>query len=220
MQLATFGTWGSTFVARNCKLPASWAGATVEPASTNGLQVYDMANCDSAATNYRRIWPCIRGATYTETTLVRTGGANDGVTPLSWRVVSNTGAQYPSLPCESPDVVRWNDAVGGSITATLEILHDSATNLTDKEVWVEVSYLADSGSPKGAFVNDSQPNVLGTAADQTASSETWTTTGMSNPNKQKLSVTFTPQMKGFIRAKVFLAKASKTIYVDPVLTVT
>ena len=43
---------------------------------------------------------------------------------------------------------------------------------------------------------------------------------MSNPNTQKLSVTITPQEAGYMQAKVYLAKASKTVYVDPKLTVT
>jgi hypothetical protein len=34
-----------------------------------------------------------------------------------------------------------------------------------------------------------------------------------------LSVTFTPQMKGFFIARVVVAKPSYTVYVDPVLTV-
>lgn len=33
--------------------------------------------------------------------------------------------------------------------------------------------------------------------------------------KQSLAVTFTPQEKGIIRAKVCLAKASTTMYFDP-----
>ena len=41
---------------------------------------------------------------------------------------------------------------------------------------------------------------------------------MSNPNKQKLSVTFTPQQIGTIKCRVCLAKTSKTVYVDPIAT--
>ena len=41
---------------------------------------------------------------------------------------------------------------------------------------------------------------------------------MSNPNKQKISVSFTPQMKGAVHVKVCLAKASTTVYVDPYIT--
>jgi hypothetical protein len=60
---------------------------------------------------------------------------------------------------------------------------------------------------------------LTTPAAQTASTATWTTTGLTTPNTQKLEVTFTPQKKGLVQARVVLAKASKTIYVDSKLTV-
>lgn len=151
-----------------------------------------------------------------ETTLVRTGGASDGTTALSWKVVSDTTATF-NRPFITQEIVQWNETTGSSVTATVEILHDSATNLTDAEVWVEVMYLGTSGVPLGEWISDRKADVLASAADQTTSGATWTTTGMSNPNKQKLSVTFTPQEKGFVHARVCIAKASKTLYVCPKL---
>ena len=151
--------------------------------------------------------------------LVRTGGASDGVTPISGKLASNGDAEYPLVVVETTDISIWNDSVGSSKTVTVEILHDSATNLTDGEIWLEVEYLGTSGFPLSSFVSDAKSDVLATAADQTTSSETWTTTGMTNPNKQKLSVTFTPQEAGYFQAKVYLAKASKTVYICPKLTV-
>jgi hypothetical protein len=41
---------------------------------------------------------------------------------------------------------------------------------------------------------------------------------MSNPNEFKCSVTVTPGKAGPITARVYLAKASTTIYVDPIIT--
>jgi hypothetical protein len=68
-------------------------------------------------------------------------------------------------------------------------------------------------------IDDAMADVLATAASQASSSATWTTTGMSNANKQQLSVTFTPQEKGLIIARVCVAKSSYTLYVDPELQV-
>ncbi len=64
-------------------------------------------------------------------------------------------------------------------------------------------------------MSDRRATPLTTPADQTAGSATWTTTGLTNPNKQRLVVTFTPQKKGWMIGRVYLAKGSKTIYVDP-----
>jgi hypothetical protein len=205
-------------VVRNSKLPASWAGLLVS--GVNGVgQRYEMHNCDSADTNYRLWVEDYAGSIKSETTLVRTGGASDGVTGYSFKMTTTANANALVAPLVSPEIAVWNDAVGSSKTVTVEILHDSATNLTDGEIWLEVQYLGTSGFPLSSFVSDAKADVLATAADQTTSSETWTTTGMTNPNKQKLSVTFTPQEAGYFQVKVYLAKASKTVYVCPKLTV-
>jgi hypothetical protein len=134
-------------------------------------------------------------------------------------MVTNANAEFPMLTLDMPELHQWNDTTGSAITATVEILHDSATALTDKEVWLEVMYLGTSGYPLGSFATDTV-DVLATAANQASSSATWTTTGMANPNKQALSVTFTPQEKGYIVATVRLAKASKTVYVCPKIDIT
>lgn len=219
LKLVRTSTYGAAtrFVIRNCKLPASFANFIDTAFTAPGRA--EMYNCDSGATNYK-IWiEDYLGKINAETTLVRTSGASDGTTGLSWKMVSNANASYPLMPLASPEIAAWNDTTGSSVTATVEVLRDSATNLTDAEIWLEVEYLGSSGSPVGTHISDAKSDVLATAADQTASSVTWTTTGMTNPNKQKLSVTFTPQLKGFVLARVMLAKASTTVYVDPMLTI-
>lgn len=148
-----------------------------------------------------------------------TGGASDGDTPISFKMVSNANAEYPHLTLDSQVIAVRNTATGTSKTGTVEILHDSATALKDDEIWLEAVYLGTSGVPLGSTVSDAKADVLATAANQTSSSETWTTTGMANPNKQKLSVTFTPQEKGNVAFVVRLAKASYTVYYCPKVTV-
>jgi hypothetical protein len=212
------------YVIRNCKLPASWSGNLMNTATFGGLvpgAEISMYNCAAGAVNYAMWLERYAGTIKHEATLVRTGGASDGVTPLSWKMVSNANAGYPTSILYSPDIFPpYNSTTGSSKTLTVEILRDSATNLKDNEVWLEVSYLGSSGQPLGTLITDATADLVTTAADQTTSSVTWTTTGMSNPNKQSLSVTFTPQMAGFFICRVALAKASTTIYVDPKVTVT
>lgn len=209
---------GARITFRNCKLPTSWSGSVCSGTVPSDARV-SMYNCDAGDTNYRLGISDWLGTIASETTLVRTGGASNGVTTLSWKMVSNTLPVYPMWCLYSDEIVKWNETVGSSVTATVEILHDSATNLTDAEVWLEVLYLGTDGVPLGGWITDAKADILASAADQTDSSETWTTTGMSNPNTQKLSVSFTPREKGYIHARVALAKASATVYVDPLLTV-
>lgn len=202
----------------NCKLPQNWSGSLAN--SYHNAARVEMTNTDASGTNYRQQFGTYGGNGYSETTFVRSGGATDGVTPLSWKLTTNAfGTGYPGVGFSTPEIVRRNDVVGVPVTATIEILHDSATNLKDDEVWLEVMYLSSAGAPLGAFISDARV-PMASAADQTASSATWTTTGMSNANKQKLSVTLTPNMAGHVHATVKMAKLSKTIYVCPRLDLT
>lgn len=203
----------------NSKLPASWTGSLI----TGTLRSHDriaMYNCDSTDTNYRLWIEDYSGSIQSETTIVRTGGATDGTTPISWKMTTSANANEYVAPLISDPISVWNETTGSAKTITVEIVHDSVTALEDDEVWIEVTYLGTSGFPLGSVITDHRADILTTPAAQTSSSDTWTTTGLTNPNKQKLSASITPQEKGFITARVFIGKASYTIYVDPEITVT
>lgn len=203
----------------DCRMPASWTGGLITGTPTANFRA-ELINCDSADTNYRLWIEDYAGSIVDETTLVMTGGATDGTTPISWKMSTTANANEFTALLVSPEMVIWNETVGSSKTVTIEILHDSVTNLTDAEVWLQLIALNTSGAPLGSVVSDHRATPLTAAADQTASSAAWTTTGMTNPNKQKLSVTFTPQEKGLFVARVVLAKPSKIIFVnkEPVVT--
>jgi hypothetical protein len=211
---------GMRLTLRNIKLPSSWTGKISGTSVTNsGPNIVQLMSCDSAGTNYVLHRETQWGDVYSEITIVRTGGATDGITPLSWKAVSVAGTIFPVGALQTGEFVIWNDATGSARTVTVEFLHDSVTGLKDNEIWLEVEYYGASGNPQGTLAT-SAPDALASGSTLASSSATWTTTGISNPNKQKLSVTFTPQLKGFFIASVKLAKASYTVYVDPKMTVT
>jgi len=206
-------TGSITFV--NCKMHASWSGGLVAGAPTMPGMRIAMYNCDGGATNYRLWIETFAGTIKSEPIIVKTGGASDGTTALSWRMVSTTNANEFVAPLITDDMAIWIDTTGSSKTITVDVLHDSTANLTNADIWLEVEYLGSSATPLATPTSDKRATILTTTADQTASTATWTTTGLTNPNKQKLEVTFTPQMKGFVYARVCLAKPSYTVYVDP-----
>jgi hypothetical protein len=200
----------------NCKLGSSVtvATGTFSNAGGNGSVEIRLVNCDSADTNYRYHKQNYHGTITQESTIVRTGGASDGTTPISRKMVSTANTKIYS-PLVMDDIVFWNETTGSSQTATIEVVTDNVT-LTDAECWLEVEYLGTSGFPISSLVNDRvTDDVFGTPANQTTSSETWTTTGLTTPVKQKLAVAFTAQEKGYVRIRVMLAKASTTVYVCP-----
>jgi hypothetical protein len=208
---------GSQIIFRNCKLPASWTGL-LSSASAAGA-VAEMHNCDAGDTNYRYQRSTQWGDIYSETSIVLSGGATDGATPISWKLVSASTAKLPHLTLDTGEIVVWNEATGSPITASLDFIHDSATALKNDEVWMDVEYLGTSGYPLAVHADSNKSDVLAANANVASSTATWLNTGgMTNPNKQKLSVTFTPVKKGFLLLRVRLAKASKTIYVNPRVT--
>jgi len=223
---------GSNFLHfRNCKFPASWTGS-VNAGTPGPGSIFEFHNSDSTSTNYRYERKTIFGAITSEVTKVRNGGASNGTTAYSWKMVSNANPEWNHQTLNTAEIVRWNEVTGSPITVAVDILHDGAqggspsVNLTDRDIWLEVQYLGTAGYPLGVFATDAassgSPNesdYLAAAKDQDSSVASWTTTGMSNPVTQKLSVTITPQEKGYIHGIVKMTKASYTVYVDPMLQV-
>lgn len=195
----------------NCKLPGGVNVVTGTNPGQGGPEVI-LVNCDSADTNYRYRKHNYLGDEYHETTVVRTGGASDGTTSFARKITTSANAKF-ICPFESEWLHVWCDTLA-STTLTVEVVTDNVT-LTDGEAWIEVSYQGTSGFPLGVHATDAKADILASAANQTTSSETWTTTGLTTPVKQKLSVTFTPQEKGWALVRVCLAKASTTMYYCP-----
>lgn len=212
----------------NCKLGAV---ITIKNGSwkSPGPEIW-LHNCDSADTNYRFAMSCYAGDAVTETIVVKTGGSSDGATPYSFKMSTSANAEYLTIPLVLDIPPVWNSAVGSAKTATIEIVHDTnvaagqgagtAYAFQDDEIHLEIQYLGTSGFPKSTFGSDAPATVITAAADQDSSSVAWTTTGLTTPVKQKLSVTFTPQEAGFIQARIHFEKASKIVYVDGDLVIT
>lgn len=199
----------------NCRLGA---GAAIMAAATipRGCRA-EVVVSDSGATSYRNEIYDYAGTLTTETTIVRSGGASDGVTPFSHKIVSTANAKQLT-PFEAFQGAIWNSATGSSKTLSIEIVNDGTT-LKDTDIWVEAQYLGSAGQPVASTVS-SGADVLSAGNNLSTSAVTWTTTGLASPIKQTLSVTFTPQMAGFVRFVVKVGAASKTIYIDPKATLT
>ena len=204
----------------NCRLPNSWTGGLVSGTISNQGFRISMYNCWYSDINYSLWIESYSGTIRDNSTVVKTGGSSDGTTSLSWKMTTNANANEFAAPLVSDDMAIWLDTTGTSKTITVDIIHDSVTALKDNEVWLEVDFLGSSATPLCSCLSDKRATVLTATQDQTASTATWTTTGLTDPNKQKLEVTFTNQMKGFVYARVYLAKPSYTIYVDYEPTVT
>jgi hypothetical protein len=197
-----------------CRLGAS---TPVAAALSAGNWEVDLINCDTGTRYYRNEHWNGLGHSLTETTIVRNGGAYNGATPVSWRIITTAfndwGTPFVCLP-----IGAYNNIVGSMVTATIEIVNDGVT-LTNADIWVEASYYGSASTTLRSFVNNGLITGLSTPVAHAASANAaWVTTGLTTPIKQKLVVTFTPQAIGFVNYRVYLGRINATIFVDPKVT--
>lgn len=205
----------------DCKIGAS---QVIAPTLTDITTIIELINTANTALSggYRQQRRVYGGSLVEETTVLRTGGASDGTTAFSWKMVSSTGiGRLKSL--DSFDGAIWNDVVGSPKTIALHLVTDNV-QLTNADFSFEVDYLGVSGSPQKSSTTNrlsiaGQATGVG-AANLASDTATWMTTGLTTPLKQKVELTFTPQVAGLIRWRVKLAKASTTVYVCPKVDIT
>lgn len=205
-------TLSQTMQCVNCKINSL---ATFSNTPIGGA-INDLIITDTGSNNSRVERYTYGGPLTTETTIVRSGGASDGTTPVSWKIAGNANNKR-LVAIETFQIVQWNALVGASHTVTVEVVNDGTT-LTNADIWMEVEYLGTSGFPISSLASTGLANPLATPANLPSSSASWAA-GLATPIAQYLQVTITPQMAGLIRVIVRMAKASKTVYVDPLITV-
>jgi hypothetical protein len=203
-------TIGWQVLLKDCKLAS---GVTVSGVPNGPHIRCDVVRCDSGATNTRNESYQYGGNITTETTIVRTGGATDGTTPWSWKVVTNANAKW-QMPVDLPALEIWNDTSGSAKTITLEAI--SSAVLNNDDIWFDCVYPGSSSTPLGSVATTTKANILATGAANTTSSAAWG--GSTSPFK--MAVTITPQAKGPIKIYPRVGKASTTVYIDPFVTVT
>jgi hypothetical protein len=116
-----------------------------------------------------------------------------------------------------------------SETLTVEFVRDdnvaagqgagASNNFRDDEWWLQAHLLATTDSPK-ATITTGRPTVIGTPTAHASSSVAWTTTGLTTPVKQKMTLSVTNNEKCTLIVTICGAKASKTIYACPKVDVT
>jgi len=205
---------GPCLVARNCRLNASVTIPT-DGFSYIGNDI-ELHNCDSGDTGYKSTFQRFSGIVTTETTIIRSNGASNGVQAYSYKYVSNANAGH-LLPLFAAPIYLWNTVIGSAQTLRVEII--SSGTLNEADIWVEVESLSTSGFPQSVIANDGPATPITATTAQTTSSTTWAASP-ATPVKQALTVSFTAQEVGLVAATVYLAKASTTVYVDPLVTVT
>ncbi len=201
----------------NCKLGAS---VTVAATPTTLNQETYLIISDSANTNYRSEKYSYTGTQTTETTIVRTGGASDGTTPISWKVVPTANSKW-TLPFECIPITIWNNTITPSTFTVTVFGTSSGGSVPDNAtVWIDVEGLGTASFPLGTITTTTKADNLATAGSGTADgSSTWG--GGVTPFKIVTSA-ITMQSKGYlnITVKVVTSAGTPTIYIDPLVVLT
>jgi hypothetical protein len=208
-------------VFEDCKFHASVTrlAASVSPGyATNPVVT---VRCDSGATNYKSTRDEYAGTQTVETSITRVGGATDGTTPTSDKIATNAQAAF-FTPYRMLPLAIWNENTGADVTVTIYGTINSASLPLNDEIWMDVQYLGNAGSPIASFKSTCKSHPLATGANVSSDGSSWNGGGSgAGWSPFKLVATLTspqPQLKGFVYINVRAAKASTTYYIDPLPT--
>lgn len=216
----TLASTGAVVRFVNCKFPSS---ITMFSGLTQRGDLITIVNCSIASGFTMDEVHDYTGSSTLSDTIYRTSGASDGTTSFSNKIAASANASR-YWPCFGIwlnfNVTAAMVGVSKTLTAYLLSVDQTGTptgvTLAATEAWIEIEYLADSTSLDSATTSSGPANskAAGTAPSADASS-TWTSTGLTTPVKQTVAKSFTPLKAGLHRARIALAKASTTTYVDP-----
>jgi hypothetical protein len=161
------------------------------------------------------------GKIITDTSRYRTGGAKDSerTNPISWDM--NTSVHsirgYPGHALVSPPISAWTDG-DASTSHTYRIAFASDATIQDDELWMELEGPNDAATNSMAVFNTDRVAPLTSAANHTTDSgSSWTGSGVGT--KQYMEVTYTPDKPGPVTVRVYMAKASDNVYIDPLIQI-
>lgn len=205
--------WNLKFI--RCKTATTLGGVCTGTFLGPNLRCEFISCDDTTNRTYREEYYDRSGTLTTETTVVRTGGASDGTTTKSWKIVSTSNCTYIN-PFLCPDIYQWVSSTG-SKNIDIQIANNSSVAATDADIGFEVEYMGSSTVPQ-ATVGTTKPKILatGTSWTDTSAGETW---GGSTTNEQRMRATVTINQVGWIRVRAYVIKSSFTVYIDPLITV-
>jgi hypothetical protein len=201
-----------------CKLDPT--GLIYQPFTTSAVEgnwEIEVANCDSAAGYYRNEKYTGLGYMRSVTNAFRSGGATDGVTPISW-LLNTSAFCYWGTPFKTLPISVYNTIVGSPITATIEVESPVTLGNGAGGIWLEASYFGSANSTLRSFASSGTTTDYQLGTNWPTSTATWTIPG-GTLVRQQISITITPQAPGLIFFRVVVPRnvAGQT-YIDPMVT--
>lgn len=147
-----------------------------------GYAITDVINSDSSGTTYQQLRFWYQGTLTPATAIVRTGGASDGVTPISWNISTTANSQWIS-PFESFPIPIWNTTLSTNRGVTAYGIWNSAGLPNNDQIWLDAEYQGSASSPLGSLATQTKANGLAAGAALTAdSTSTWSSAATARAN--------------------------------------
>lgn len=173
--LLNSAAWTGKFVVENCKMPSGWTETIGRPTSPYAL--ISIVNCDDGDTNYDAKVIQFAGDMFIDTGIYFTGTdgikLNTALVPFSRKIVTTADVDYILSPFRGLPTTYINESTA-SQSVTLEIIHNDAANLTERDIYLEVEYPDTAGSTKFVTLTDNNSTIItASPGDQTTSSADW-----------------------------------------------
>lgn len=194
----------------DCKTHASVTKAT---SPTRPVAEAIFTRCGATGINYDFAKYSYEGTETDETTIVRTGGATNGTTPIAKKIVTTANPEF-FQPFIAMPIAVWNDTVGSITIDILGIWGGGAVPDND-DIWFELQYLDDANSGLATIEENAKADILATAAAHSTDASVWggSTTAF------KMTKTITPAQAGIIWVTIKAAIPSTTFYIDPMVQI-
>ena len=151
-----------------------------------------------------------------EITNYLTAGETDGTTHIAWKITTNANAVPQNNGFATPPLLTLYSGAAASQTISCELL--ASATLTTQDVYLTTSYMGSALTPL-ATVFSAQADSLAGGVSLTAGAGTGAWNGLpATPVSSKVANTFTPNTKGHAMSRLFVTKASTTLYINPITT--
>jgi len=155
---------------KDCLIPS---GVNIHRGVINSPCLSIDVNRSDSANNYRNERHNYYGDETTSSSVVRTGGAIDGVTPVSHQVATNGNVDNIRDMFYAVPYTIWNAVTGGNRNVTIYGIANDSRVPNNDEVWFDYEYLGSATSPKGSYTRGSKANVLAAGSALTADTSAW-----------------------------------------------
>lgn len=132
---------------------------TIQAAQTGYGALTKIVRSDAAGFDYRQENWNYFGSQVMETSIVRSGGASDSITPVSWKLTSTTNTSF-DFPFECDPLRIWNPNTAKNVTATIFGATSTGGVPNNDDIWMELAYLGNASFPLASFVSSGKANTL------------------------------------------------------------